>query len=263
MIGGLNRRPRTVPRSVAAALVVGVGLSLAACSSAADDAGRTTTAPLTVTASASVIAPSTTPDVQEVPVQSSADTSASQSVLAAQSSPEAGAVETAPGAQLDSSETQAPSTFAKYSLAIPESELPVEEASERREIEAQWVAFWQTYLHITDTDEAERPSVLDAVSVDPVKSDLLSAAGRADLRKQANYGVITHHLFWNTPIGESSQAVIGDCQDQSAAGAVDLVTGSKTVGSSQINYRGYLNRGNDGVWRVARAEDLADTGCPR
>jgi len=137
-----------------------------------------------------------------------------------------------------------------------------QEASDRAAIEAQWVKFWQVYNGIVRTPADQRSAVLDAVAVDPVKSEMLDAAMRFESQGIDYFGSVTQHPYWVTPVSGQSIAVMRDCQDQSLTGTIWLATGEvRTSGGDRNSLQAGFVRGGDGIWRVQQFNHLENVPC--
>ncbi len=142
------------------------------------------------------------------------------------------------------------------------SGISAEEAADRSAIEAQWVKFWQTYNNIVRTPSDQRIGVLDQVSIDPVKSQILAAAQRFDSEGIDYFGSVVQHPYWPYPVDGQPFAVMRDCQDQSNYGSVWVATGEKrSIGVVNNNLQAGFIKGDDGVWRVRTFDHLADEPC--
>lgn len=137
-----------------------------------------------------------------------------------------------------------------------------QEAADRAAIEAQWIQFWGVYNSIVRTPEADRASKLDAVSVDPIKSQVLDAARRFKSEGLDYYGSVTTHPYWVTPVDGMKLAVMRDCQDQSSYGSMYVTTQEKrTVGVQNNSLQAGFVLGDDGVWRVQTFNHLENVPC--
>jgi hypothetical protein len=158
----------------------------------------------------------------------------------------------------DTPATAAPST-------TPTSSPPTSvdtESADRAAVEAQWIKSWDVYLEIARTPPEEREELASTVTVDPTKSKMLADALEFDRQGLETYGQLGHRISWPQPINGSDWAVIDDCQDRSASGAMETATGTKkTVGVARDHYQGGLTRGEDGIWRVANVYYLRDEPC--
>lgn len=91
---------------------------------------------------------------------------------------------------------------------------------------------------------------------------MLTDAAEFDRQGLQTYGQLGHRISWPQPINGGNSALIDDCQDRSASGAVEVSSGNKvTVGVSRDHYQGNLMRGGDGVWRVSDVFYLKDEPC--
>lgn len=156
-----------------------------------------------------------------------------------------------------------PVTSGPNSSTVGTSEgISPQEASDRAAAQAQWTQFWQTYIEIVRTPAAERAALVSAVAVEPAASSVLADAEKLEGQGRDTYGTVTHHFSWPKPIDSQSTALLTDCQDQSAYGAIETATGfKKTVGVAKDHLQGSLLRGEDGVWRVQQVFYLADEPC--
>ena len=211
---------------VRAACMVGVILVLAAgCTTTTAD-GPTTTNPRPPTASASVVDPSTTAPTPSV------RTSPSPSVV----------------------DPPSPTSASLDPAA--------REAADRAAIEAQWRAFWNVYENIVRTPGSQRPAALDAVSLDPIKSEILDAAQRFESDGIDYYGSVVHYPYWSTPVDGQEFALLRDCMDQSDYGSVYVASGEKrSSGVEHDHIQAGFVRGTDGIWRVQNIQYIADVPC--
>jgi hypothetical protein len=140
--------------------------------------------------------------------------------------------------------------------------LSPQESADRAAIEAQWLKFWQVYLALPHTPEADRQAIAASVAVDPGLTNLLTDAKTVEEKGWDSYGQITHRISWPQPVDGKPTAVIADCQDTSQAGSLETSTGNKmTVGVERNPLQGTFIRGQDGVWRVEQAFYLKDEPC--
>ena len=146
--------------------------------------------------------------------------------------------------------------------AVGTDGLSPQESADRAAIEAQWNRFWQVYLELPHTPEADRQAMAAEVAVDPGLTNLLTDAKTVEQKGWDSYGQIIHRISWPQPVDGKTTAVIADCQDTSQAGSLETSTGNKmTVGVERNPLQGNLVRGEDGVWRVRQAYYLKDEPC--
>ncbi len=137
-----------------------------------------------------------------------------------------------------------------------------EELGDRSEIQATWVRYWDVVEGIVKAPKTKRESLLRAVAVDPVVSNVLAQARTFDANGWDNYGTVTHRPYWGPPVAGDRVAIMGDCIDLSKAGRLKLKGSEKlTVGVPRSNVRGSFERQKDGTWRVTGLTFLKDTQC--
>lgn len=210
----------------AVGLTVGILIVVGGCTTSTAD-GPSSTAIATVTVSPSVIDPS----------------SLHPGTSASPPSPSPSAVE--------------PSTSTAAS-----SDISPQEAADRAAIEAQWSKFWDVYVGIVRTPADQRSAVLDPVSVDPIKYRILQEAADFESQGLDNYGSVVPKVYQIDFVGSNNQAVIQDCQDQSAYGSLFVGSGKKrTVGVSDNHLQAGLVRSEDGVWKVQTIQAVENIPC--
>jgi len=129
-------------------------------------------------------------------------------------------------------------------------------------VENAWNNFWIAALGIVRVKDEERVAVLSEVAVDPLRSQILTEARESSARGLDRYGAMTAHPYWGQSIDGKSAAVMGDCQDSSNSGTVDISTGQhKTVGVADNNIRATFVRTDDGRWKVQDIFYLVDVPC--
>lgn len=211
------------PRLRAGVATAGVILLLAGCTSSAADGPSSSTA-VSVTVSPSVIDPSS-----EIPT-------------------------TSPATEATSNSVQTP---AQTSL-----DPAAQEAADRAAIEAQWAKFWTVVLGAVRLTDGERETALAAVAVDPLKAQILAEVRDSEEKGLDRYGSMIAHPYWEQPISGADTAVMGDCQDASQTGVLNLSTGKKeTAGVKDNNTRATFERGTDQIWRVKQIYYLTDLPC--
>lgn len=185
----------------------------------------------------------------------------SAATSSAQSPPSAAAGQ--PGSRepaMGSAETTAIGPATETSTST--EELSSQEAADRMAIEAQWVKSWEVIAALPHTPEGDRADLVAEVAIEPATANALTDAQTMTSRGWDSYGIITHRVYWPQPVNGKSSAVIGDCQDTSKAGSVEISTGNKkTVGVARNNLHGSLIRGDDGIWRVEQVYFLKDEPC--
>ena len=157
--------PRRLGAIVGAAVIA---LCCAACSSSTAEAPDTS--PVGTTASASVIEPSGSSTV----AVSSSLAPPTPSVI----------------------DVPTPTPASSSASLDPEAQ----EMADRAAIEAQWIKFWEIYNEIVRTPVDQRPQALDAVSVEPIRTQILEAASRFDSQGLDYYGAVVQHPYWVTPV---------------------------------------------------------------
>lgn len=208
------------------AISVGVLILVAGCTSSTAD-GPTSTAVASATASPSVIDPSSI-----LPSTTAPPPSPSPSVVESSAAPSAS------------------------------SGISPQEAADRAAIEAQWVKFWEVYTGILRTPVDQRSPALDAVSVDPAKTNILNAASKLEADGLDYYGNVIVKPYSIEIDSKQGLAVLEDCQDQSGYGSVYVNTGKKrTVGVSDNHTQAGFVRGTDGIWRVQNVQYPTNAPC--
>lgn len=168
-----------------------------------------------------------------------------------------------------------PSTFLSGSSAPPASPTPsatqsvppsldpaAQEAADRAAIEVQWQQFWLVVLGAVRLPDDQREAALANVAVDPLKSQILTEVRDSEAHGLDRYGSVTQHPYWEQRIEGADTAVMGDCQDASQSGTVNISTGKhETVGVKDNNTRVAFERGSDGIWRVKDIYYLVDVPC--
>lgn len=129
--------------------------------------------------------------------------------------------------------------------------LNAEEIATRHEIETAWIKYWDVFVAFNKIPKDERPERFGAVAVDPELNDLLTKAAIADEEKIQNWGTVTHHVYWGSPVAGRNSAVIGDCTDQSKFGGANSKGEPYSVGGKKGNYNGTLTRDVHGRWKVS------------
>lgn len=262
VIGVSSGRPRTVRSGIAAALLVGLGGALLACSAGSDDAGRTTSAPSTVTTLASVVdppplsasAPSKLSSGHQVPLTESGAPSGSEG--------EVSPAESDVNAPAEPVGADVSPTAVANDVGLADAPAS-QEAADRSAIEAQWIRFWTVSLDMTPYPQSDWDRIVGDFAVDPIKTGVIQTAAKRELTGVRNYGGPVHKLFWQLAIRDGNTATIADCQDQSAAGTVNSSTGVKSEpGGSEVNLRGNFVRGGDGIWRLSTVVELGGIACP-
>ena len=222
-----NRGPRLLRAGVLAA---GMLILVTACTTSAAD-GPTTTPMATITGTPSAIDPS--------------------SLLPSTSAPPA-----------SPSPSPSPSDPGTSVVTTASPDISPQEAADRAAIEAQWAEFWRVYTNIIRTPVDQRSTALDAVSVDPAKSNVLGAASRLEADGLDYYGSVVLRPFSVEIDSSRGVAVLEDCQDQSGYGSLYVETGKKrTVGVSDNNTQAGFVRGTDGVWRVQNVQYPTNVPC--
>lgn len=218
-----QRRRLLGPRLRAGAVCAGAVLLVAGCTSSTADAPPSSPT-ASATASPSVIDPSS-----PVPGTSSA-------------APSSGAVDS--------------------SAPLSSSGISPQEAADRAAVEGQWKEFWAVVLGAVRLPDGQRESALAAVAVDPLKSQILAEVRDSAAEGLDRYGSMIEHPYWEQPIGDRDTAVMGDCQDASQTGVLNVSTGKKeTAGVVGNNTRATFERGSDQVWRVKEIYYLTDVPC--
>jgi len=144
----------------------------------------------------------------------------------------------------------------------PSLDIDAQDLADRAAGEAQWVRFWEVYNAIVRTPAAERTVRLDAVSVDPIRADVLEAARTFESQGLDYYGSVIQHPYWISPIDGQSIAVMRDCQDQSGYGSLYVESGEKrSVGVARNSLQAGFVRGDDGIWRVQNFNHLENVPC--
>ncbi len=140
--------------------------------------------------------------------------------------------------------------------------LSAAEISDRRAIESAWVRYWDTYVSINQVAPAKRLGLLTEVSVDPIRSKILSSAVLYDQKGYSTYGKVAHRPYWGPSVDGKTLAIMGDCLDTSKYGSLVTATKRKrTVGVPRANVRGIFARDADGHWRVSQIQLLPDQAC--
>ena len=161
-----------------------------------------------------------------------------------------------------SSPSPAPSLIDRPSETPSSSDLAPQEAADRAAIEAQWSSFWNVYENIVRTPGNQRPAALDAVSVDPIKSEILDAVQRFQSDGIDYYGSVVHYPYWPAPVDGQEFAVLRDCMDQSDYGSIYVASGEKrSSGVEHDHIQAGFVRGTDGVWRVQNFQYIVDVPC--
>jgi len=110
--------------------------------------------------------------------------------------------------------------------------------------------FWAVGNAVIHDDPAKWRSELAAVAVDPQLSRMLNNLNTLQSRSLTVYGETREHVTKIDVVGAS--ATVQDCQDASGTGQADATTGEhKTVGVPRSPVSARMQRGADGMWRVA------------
>lgn len=231
--------------SSSAASASSSGATSISASTAPNASSRSVSVSPTVTSSTATSAPSkttlTTTSVTSVTSKSGASVKSSTAV---------------------SSRTTATSRAAASVPTAQTSGLSSEEIGDRSEIQATWVRYWDVVEGIVKAPKTKRQSLLRAVAVDPVVSNVLAQSRTFDANGWDNYGTVTHRPYWGPPVAGNRVAIMGDCIDLSKAGRLKVKGSEKlTVGVPRSNVRGSFERQKDGTWRVTGLTFLKDTQC--
>jgi hypothetical protein len=137
-----------------------------------------------------------------------------------------------------------------------------QEETDRAAVELVWRRVWDLVTTINELPLAERQARADALLLDPVRSQLLGSAAKADADGLTSYGSIQLHPYWYRSIDGQDNAVIGDCRDTSFYGSLVRATGEKrSVGVKNSNTVGHFLRGPDGNWKLWQVVYLTDSPC--
>lgn len=162
------------------------------------------------------------------------------------------------GAPSSSSATASASTITSSSPTSSSDR----EAADRLAVEQAWAKYWAVHQSLLGMPSSGWPDAVDAVAVDPTRAQVLSEAALFTKSGLRFYGQVVSHLYWQSPIGGKSTAVMGDCGDYSKYGTLYVKSGDKrTVGVARNNTRVTLVKGSDGSWRVQKIEYLLDVKC--
>ena len=196
---------------------------------------------------------------------SSADgpTGSSGSGSSSAPSPSVADVSPSPSSQVATSAVPTSSEPALVPTEVSGSSDPASrEIADRAAVENAWNNFWIAALGIVRVKDEERVAVLSEVAVDPLRSQILTEARESSARGLDRYGAMTAHPYWGQSIDGKSAAVMGDCQDSSNSGTIDISTGQhKTVGVADNNIRATFVRTDDGRWKVQDIFYLVDVPC--
>lgn len=254
--------------------LLAVALLLTGCTS---DPVATPSAPLTLQSDLSVLAPSTpepsamTSGQQTRPPSSSPGARPSIATDTPTSPRPSTVSSTVRPSTPDSSRTPRPPTTPaqisgaktpKPTTAVPASggTLPTE-AADRKAVEAAWVRFWMVYIKLVETPKSKREKVYGTVAVDPQLTKLLRTAEIADAEKVANFGSVVHRFYWDAAISTTSDAVLGDCMDQSKFGVYDISSNKAlSMGESRVNIQATLKRSGSS-WKVVGYVEKRGTSC--
>lgn len=169
------------------------------------------------------------------------------------------------GASSDSTSTNsagaAPATASSASSAPATA--TAREAADRTAVELAWSKFLLLYPNlITQYPQGQWPAKVAEVAVDPIKAQVLTAAGQNQKAAVGTYGRLIPHPYWQQPVAGKPTAVMRDCLDASRAGSLFTKTGYKrTVGVARSSIRAYFVKGGDGSWRVRQIEFHVDEKC--
>jgi hypothetical protein len=137
-----------------------------------------------------------------------------------------------------------------------------QEETDRAAVEMVWRRVWDLVTIINEIPLAERQARADALLLDPIRSQLLASAAKADSDGETFYGTIQLHPYWYRSIDGQNNAVIGDCRDASNFGSMIRATGEKrSVGIKGSNTVGRFLRGQDGSWKLWQVSYLTDLPC--
>jgi hypothetical protein len=167
----------------------------------------------------------------------------------------------APSSSSDQVSSSAPATSLAPSSATTDP--AAREAADRHAVEVAWSHYWSVYETFDSTyPESRWNSVIVAIAVDPIRTQILKAARADRIVGVVGYGYVIAHPFWQAPIAGRNTATMGDCQDASHAGSMFAKTRQKrTVGVAHNNIRATVVRGSDDVWRVKQIKYLLDQKC--
>ena len=137
------------------------------------------------------------------------------------------------------------------------------ETADRHAVEAAWSHYWSVYeIFDSKYPQSRWDSVIAAIAVDPIRTQILKAARADRIIGVVGYGHVVPHPYWPVSIGGNATATMGDCMDQSHYGSMFARTRQKrTVGVAHDNTRATLVRASNGIWRVKQIEYLLDQKC--
>lgn len=206
-----------------------------------------------------------------VPPASSAETTTSMLVTSstAEITSSAQSTEVSTSAEIPTSASESTVTVPAEASALPlpadnttVEALNPQEQADRTAIEAVWRQTWDLYSGINEIPSGDRATKVDALMIDPIRSQLLNGASQNDAAGLTQYGSITLHPYWYRAVNGLPYAVIGDCRDTSEFGDKEVTTGAKrTVGVVDSNTVGHFVRDADGSWRLWNVTYVTDIPC--
>jgi len=116
---------------------------------------------------------------------------------------------------------------------------------------SQYRHFWAALPAVSGAPPQDRRALLEPLAVNPELDSLLNGMAKQDSAAKGIYGqnVLSPRLQSS---GQTSIAVVTDCQDSSGSGVADRKTGRHlTVGVKRNPAATTLHQGADGTWRVA------------
>jgi hypothetical protein len=136
------------------------------------------------------------------------------------------------------------------------------EIDDRAAIESAWRKVWDLYSRINAIPAADRASKVDALMLDPIRTQLLEGAAQDDAQGLTQYGSIALHPYWYRAVGGLPYAVIGDCRDTSQFGDAEVAGGNKrTVGVPASNTVGYFVQIPGGNWKLWNVTYVTNLPC--
>jgi hypothetical protein len=137
-----------------------------------------------------------------------------------------------------------------------------QEIADRAAVEAAYARFWVAVGEIIRTPNSQRDALMSSVAIDPIRSKILEEARDSEAKGLDRYGAVVAHPYWEQSIEGAATAVMGDCQDSSQFGVINIATGEKTnAGVPDNKIRAVLVRSDDSIWRVQDIFFLVDEKC--
>lgn len=153
-----------------------------------------------------------------------------------------------------------PSSATTSPAATPPASASAAPADDSAAILAQYRAFFDSLTPLSMTEPVARAAAMKRLAVDPALARVLGGMASSEQVGEVGYG--TPVLRPKIDKIEGDTATILDCQDTSGNGRLAKATGKVvTVGRKNDYAQVTVQRGPDGVWRVATVAYAAAGSC--